>query len=228
MSESVLEQTVFERIGGDYLSRRIGIISGKEPDTAIVRLSDGSTLCVPRTPMKRIYSRFNLHQCPILQDQTLTFLPSVAARLVTLALLLSGFALSILTIVLNLPISFYFGAGLLLAISVASMAAWPESLIFRIDENSSLIRLQKTHVRRRKTHLMFAQSEIAAIQILAFELGDAWTVMVTSYEVNLVFSSPYRIRVWLTSCPNAELARRTAAQLAAFLNVPVLHHTYTP
>ncbi len=76
--------------------------------------------------------------------------------------------------------------------------------------------------RKFARRYIFYLSDIAAVQLLAVALGDAIDVMVTTYEINLVYTIPPGQRTWLLSYSNHNQTQKTAFQIGRFLDRPVL------
>lgn len=179
------------------MQKRLRMAKGTEPDPVAFPLADGSIIYVPRTQMKGVYSRYKTH---------------------TIVLI-------IFTLAAGSPASFIFGGILWLVIGAISAIAWMESIIFSIDQRSGMLSMQKTGPLKQDRPLIIALSDIAAIQVIAVELGSAIDVIVTTYEINLVFAMPTGERIWLLSYGNPNQAKQAAAQLAVLLNRPVLEHS---
>jgi len=207
------------------LQKRSLIAKGREPDPFPLKLDDGTIIYVPRTQMKGVYSLFKTHNLVIKEPGVLEFSATKIAKAFTLLLFLSAIALIIFTQAANLPASFIFGGIILLAVSIFSSMTWIESVQFRIDKQSGTLSMQKYSLFMQDRHIIIYLSDIAAVQVLAVELGDAIDVTVTTYEVNLVYAVPAGGRTWLLSYSNLKQAKQAAIQLGELLNRPVIEHT---
>ena len=207
------------------MQKRLRMAKGTEPDPVAFPLADGSIIYAPRTQMKGVYSRYKTHTIVMTEPGRLEFRSTKTAKVFTLSFLLIGIVLIIFTLAAGLPASFIFGGILWLVIGAISAIAWMESIIFSIDQRSGMLSMQKTGPLKQDRPLIIALSDIAAIQVIAVELGSAIDVIVTTYEINLVFAMPTGERIWLLSYGNPNQAKQAAAQLAVLLNRPVLEHS---
>jgi hypothetical protein len=205
------------------LYKRLRIARGTEPDPLPFHLDDGTIIYVPRTQMKGLYS-LKTHNLVLKEPDVLEFTATKTAKIFTLLLFLCGLTLIIFTLAAGLSAGFIFGGILLLAIGAISSISGVHSDIF-LDKRSGMLSIQKTGPLMQNRPLIIALSDIAAIQVLAVEIGNAYDVMVTSYEINLVYAIPAGERNWLVIYGNLNQAKQAAVQLAKFLNRPILEHT---
>ena len=206
------------------LLKRSLIAKGREPDPSPLCLDDGTIIFVPRTQLKGVYSRFKTHNLVIREPGVLEFRAAKTAKAFSLLLFLSAIALIIFTLVANLPVSFIFGGVLLLVVSILSSMTWVGAILISIDKQSGTLSMQNYTLFMQDRHFIIYLSDIAAVQVLAVELGDAIDVTVTTYEVNLVYAMPAGERTWLLSFSNFKQAKQAAVQLGEIINCPVLEH----
>ncbi len=205
--------------------KRLRIARGTEHDPLPFHLDDGTTIYVPRTQMKRVYSRFKTHNLVIKEPGVLELTATKTAIIFTLLVFLCGLILIFFSLAAGLSAGFIFGGILLLAIGAISSISGMHSDIL-LDKRSGMLSIQKTGPGplMQNRPLIIALSDIAAVQVLAVEVGHPGE-MVTSYEINLVYAIPAGERNWLVIYGNLNQAKQAAVQLAKFLNRPVIEHT---
>ena len=177
--------------------------------------------------MKGVYSRYKTHKLVSKDPNTLKFTSTKTAMSVTLVLFSAGIVLIVFALSSQLPASFVFGGIVLLMIGVISSMAWMESIDRIVEKRSGMLSIFKYSPIKKNESLIMNLSNIAAIQVLAVELGDAYDVIVTTYEINIVLSSPVGKRFWLVSYGNHGKAKQVAIQVAKLLDCPVIEHTAT-
>lgn len=191
----------------------------------VFSLADGTIIHIPRTQIKGVYSRYKTHTIVMIAPGKLEFRATRISKVFTIFFFLIGIALIIFTLGAGLPASFIFGGIIWVIIGAISAIVWRESIIFNVDQQSGMLSMQKSGLLKQERPLIVALSDIAAIQVLAVEIGTAIDVIVTTYEINLVFTEPAGERIWLRSHGNSNKAKQAAAQLAVLLNRPVLEHS---
>lgn len=196
-----------------------------EPDPLPFKLDDETTIYVPRTQMKGVYSRFKTHNLVIKEPDLLEYRAANTAKVFTLLLMISAIVIIILTLAAKLPASFIVGGIILLVVGIFSTKTWIESIQFRIDKQSGTLSVRKYTIFKQDRCFIIYLKDIAAVQLLAVELGDAIDVMVTTHEINLVYAMPPGERTWLLSYGNYNQAKEAVFQLGRFLDRPVLEHT---
>jgi hypothetical protein len=196
-----------------------------EPELLPFKLNEDNIIEVSRSPMKGGYSRFKTHNLVMKEPGVLEYRAANTAKVFTLVLMISAIAIIILTLAAKLPASFMLGGIILLVVGIISTKTWIESIRFCIDkESGTLSKLTFTMFKQKRNHIFYL-SDTAAVQLLAVELGDAIDVLVTTYEINLVYAIPPGQRTWLLSYGNHNQAREAAFQLGRLLDRPVLEHT---
>jgi hypothetical protein len=150
---------------------------------------------------------------------------AITAKVFTLLLMTCAIVIIILTLAAKLPALFIIGGITLLIVGVFSTKTWIESIQFCLDKQSGIMSMLNYNMFTKERNYIFYLSDIAAVQLLAVELGDAIDVMVTTFEINLVYKLPPGHRTWLLSFGNQNQAKEAAFQLGRFLDRPVLEHT---
>jgi hypothetical protein len=198
---------------------------GTAPDPLPLKLDDETIITVPRTQMKGVYSRFKTHNLVIKEPDIMEYRAAITAKVFTLLLMTCAIVIIILTLAAKLPALFIIGGITLLIVGVFSTKTWIESIQFCLDKQSGIMSMLNYNMFTKERNYIFYLSDIAAVQLLAVELGDAIDVMVTTFEINLVYKLPPGHRTWLLSFGNQNQAKEAAFQLGRFLDRPVLEHT---
>ncbi len=189
-----------------------------------------TTMCIPRTPLKPVYVRFQTHALATPEPHIIRIETMLPVRMFCFFFISAGVLLMGTMLALGFAWGLFGGGALLLFIGGVSYFTLVRDLTIQIDKEHRKIHLSQKSLIRTNTIERYVLSDIKGIQLLRVFLPQGTTgyqdgdIPVTSYEVNLVLAIPEMQRKWLYSDRNPTRALQVADQIATALDVPMLDH----